>query len=120
MESVVEQLPQTGRLEVTIQASADLNFTALAAQRKVGRFVADEVGYLLRSAPPSLIVSERLCWRVPVTLALPEHGVVGEVGSLDVDVETGQLYVSPGHLVKITQQAEKLAADYSTPAGSPL
>ena len=45
MEAVVEQLPQAGHLQITIQASADINYSAKAAQRIAGRFVADEAGW---------------------------------------------------------------------------
>lgn len=60
-------------MQVTIQTSADLNFSALAARRLVGRFVADEIGYLLRSDPPNLVIAERIYWRVPVILACQNY-----------------------------------------------
>ena len=116
MEAVVEQLPQAGHLQVTIQASADINYSAKAARRIAGRFVADEVGYLLRSDDPNLVVAERIYWRVPIVLALPSCGAVGTVGTLDVDVETGQLLVTPEQVVEITRHAENLAANHSATA----
>ena len=118
MEAVVEQLPEAGHLQVTIQASANLNYSAKAAQRIAGRFVADEIGYLLRSSEANLVVTERIYWRVPITLALPDRGLVGTVGSLDVDVETGQLLVTPEQITEITRYAEYLATHHTTPARS--
>ncbi len=119
MEAVVEQLPQMGRMQVTIQTSADLNYSSKAAQRIAGRFVADEIGYLLRSDEPSLVVAERIYWRVPIILALPSRGSVGKVGTLDVDVETGQLFVTPEQIVEITRYAEDLAAHHTAATSSP-
>ncbi len=115
METIVEQLPQAGHLQVTIQASADLNYSAKAARRIVGRFVADEIGYLLRSNEPTLVVSDRLYWRVPIVLALPDRGIVGTAGALDVDVETGQLFVTSEQIAEITYQAENLATSHPRP-----
>ncbi len=118
MEAVVEQLPQTGRMQVTIQTSADVNYSGKAAQRIAGRFVADEIGYLLRSNEPSLVVAERIYWRVPIVLALPSQGPVGQVGTLDVDIETGQLSVTPEQIEEIARHAQDLAAHHSPATSS--
>ena len=118
MEATLDQLPQTGQFQLTIQVSAQLNYSARAAQRRVGRFVADEIGYLLRSGSPTLVVSERLFWRVPVILALPTSGTVGEVGTIDMDVETGQLAITPQQITQITRRAEDLTA-HATDTSSP-
>ena len=118
MEATVEQLPQVGRMQVTIQTSADLNFSALAARRLVGRFIADEIGYLLRSDPPNLVIAERIYWRVRVVLAWPSRGPMGQVGTLDVDVETGQILVTPEQITEITRHVESLVASYSPATSS--
>ena len=118
MEATVEQIPQAGRIQVTIQVSADLNYSADAARRMVGRFVADEIGYLLRGGEPTLVAAELLCWRVPVILALPHTGPVGTVGTVDVDVETGQLFVTPEQVADVTRRAQDLAAHHAAPTGS--
>jgi hypothetical protein len=89
---------------------ADVNYSAYAARRKVSRFVADEISYLMRGGEPTLAIAERICWRVPVLLTLPPQGPVGTVGTIDVDVETGQLYITPELVTEITQRAEYLAA----------
>ena len=118
MEAMVEQIPHTGQMQLTIQVSANVNYSARAAQRIVGRFVADEIGYLLRSGEPTLVVSDRICWRVPIILAFPTTGPVGTVGTIDVDVETGQLLVDSEQTAEITRHAQDLAAHYSTSACS--
>ncbi len=119
METVIEQLPQTGHLQITIQASANLNYSARAARRLAGRFVADEIGYLLRSNEPVLIVADSIRWRVPISLAWPDQGDMGVVGTLDVDVETGQLFVTPEQIAEMIRHAEDLAAHHSPAAVTP-
>lgn len=115
MEVTLKQIPHIGKIDLTIRISATLNYSAEAARRSVGRFVANEIGYLLRCGDPELVVSERLYWRVPVILALPTTGPLGTVGTIDVDVETGQLAIAPEQVAEITRHAESLAAAHSTP-----
>lgn len=86
------------------------NISARSAQKIVGRFVADEISYLLRAGEPELVLSKRLYWRVPIQLAFPDRGMVGAAGSLDVDVETGQIVLTPGDITEITRRADRLVA----------
>jgi hypothetical protein len=118
MDAMVERLPRTGRLQIEINVQADVNYSTHAARRKVSRFVADEISYLMRGGEPTLAIAERICWRVPVILTLPPQGPVGTVGTIDVDVETGQLYITPELIAEITQHAEYLAARHPSASGS--
>ena len=119
MEALLEQLPQTGDIQVTFQISAHFNYSAIAAQRLARRFVADEIGYLLRVGDPSLVMSARMAWRVPILLALPSHGVVGQVGAVDVDVETGSILITPSQIREIALRAREIAERYSHPSATP-
>ena len=98
--------------------NAQFNYSAPAAQRRVNRFVADEIGYLLRGGEPTLVVSERMLWRVPILLALPTTGPLGEVGNIDVDVETGQIAATTEQIAAISRHAEDLANAHSTRSAS--
>ncbi len=111
MDVAVKQLPHTGRLQINIHVSADMNFSAIAARRRVGRFVADEISYLMRGGDPTLVVADCIYWRVPVILTFPGQGSVGTVG--DIDVETGQLHITPELITEIQQRATDLAARQS-------
>jgi len=113
METVLEQIPHTGNIQLTIQINADFHYSAKAAQRLARRFVADEISYLLRVEDPSLVAGERLCWRLPIVLALPAHGTVGQVGVVDVDVETGRLLLTMEQINLIRDQARKLGEGYA-------
>lgn len=110
VETLVEQLPRTGRLQFSVHVSADLNFSATAARRRAGRFVADEISYLMRGGEPNLVIADRIYWRVPILLTFPGRGSAGSVGVIDVDVETGQLRVTPELIVEIQQRATDLAS----------
>ena len=110
MEAVIEAIPQTGDIRLTIEVSARQNFSDKSAQKIVRRFVADEISYLLRTGEPDLVMGKRLYWRVPIQLALPDQGTIGVVGTLDVDVETGQILATPNDIAEITRHAERLAA----------
>ncbi len=94
MDALLEQIPQAGNIQLAIQVTANFNYSAQAAQRIAHRFVADEISYMLRAGDPTLVAGERILWRVPIILALPAHGSVGQVGAVDIDVESGRLQLS--------------------------
>ena len=114
MAANVESLPKIGRLEVDIKVTADVNVSAYAARQKVNSFVLSEISYMMHAAKPALILSDRICWRVPVVLSLTSVGDVGEVGVIDVDIESGQMHVSPQQVAEIEARAEDLANRSST------
>ncbi|MCX6049273.1 MAG: hypothetical protein NT075_29580 [Chloroflexi bacterium] len=109
--------PGTGQLQINIQLAATVNVTAFSARQKVTGFLADELSTNLHGAEPTLIVGERIYWRVPVILSMPPIGDRGPVGEIDVDVETGQLQITPAIMVELEHRAEYLATcSTSTPA----
>ena len=103
-------IPTGGRLEIDIKVSAQVNFSALAARRKISRFVLSQISNLLHGGEPELVVAKRICWRVPIILSLPARGDIGSVGTIDVDVETGQILAGPEHIERIAKHAEDLAS----------
>jgi hypothetical protein len=72
---------------------------------------------MMHAGEPTLVLDERICWRVPIILSLTSRGDIGEVGSLDIDVETGQLHVTLQLIAEINARAQGLAlSSTSTPA----
>lgn len=70
----------------------------------------DKVGTGLLAETPKLVAADgRLSWRVPVILALPGRGRLGEVGTIDVDVQTGQVLADEPLLSEIARHANQLA-----------
>lgn len=111
MQVQIDKLPSHGsRLSVHIEVVADVNVSAFVARRKVTGFVADEISTNWHGAEPTLVVGERIRWRVPVWLSLPPTGDLGEVGSIAVDVETGQLEITEALIQEITLRATELAS----------
>jgi hypothetical protein len=105
----LSSLPSSSQLDVHIHIAAPLRVTSTEARRRVTRLVISEIGNLLYGGEPTLLVGERILWRVPVVLSYPDRGFVGEAGSLDVDVETGAVLASTEQLTNIADYALFLA-----------
>jgi hypothetical protein len=57
MASLVESLPKTGRLEVDIKVTADVNISAYAARQKVNGFVLSDISYMMHAGDPTLVLA---------------------------------------------------------------
>lgn len=111
MQAEIDKLPSNqGRLSVHIEVAADMNISAFVARQKVTGFVVDEISTQLHGRDPILVVGERIRWRVPVWLSLPPTGDLGEVGTIEVDVETGQLEITEALIQEMTLRAAELAS----------
>lgn len=115
MSVTLEKLnvPQSGHLDIDIRLSADVQISAFVARQKVNRFLLTEVGNLLHAGEPSLALADKIYWRVPVLFSLPSVGQVGQVGEIDVDIESGQVMVEPSLVQRISRNAELLAGNSS-------
>lgn len=102
-------LPEQAEIRVELSLTAKVNVTDFTAQRKVSKLLLDRVGNLLYGERPSLVVSRRLMWRVPVWLGLPSSGPVGQIGMLDVDAQTGEILFSPEQLAELAERGDDLA-----------
>jgi hypothetical protein len=95
-----------------------VNITAYTARRQVGGYVGSHVSHLMGGGEPSLLlVQGRLVWRVPILLSSPRRGVLGQVGSLDVDARTGQLLLVPNFVEQLEHHAQTII-DSSPPAAA--
>jgi hypothetical protein len=101
-------------LEIDIKVTADINVSAYAARQKVNSFILSEVSYMMHAGEPSLVVSEMICWRVPVVLSLTSRGDIGDVGAIDVNAETGQMYTSPQLIDEVNARAEGLVTRFAS------
>lgn len=97
----------TVRLQIV---PANVKITAAGARHKVNRFILDNVSYLMGAGQPTLVERDRLVWHVPVMLTYPDRGVVGLVGFLDVDAESGDLQVTADTVVDLTRHAHAIAS----------
>ncbi len=107
------KVPKSSHLEIDIKLSADVEVSAFVAKQKVNYFLATEVGNLLHAGDPSLVLADKIFWRVPVLFSLPSVGQVGQVGEIDVDVQSGEVRVEPSLVERISRSAEALAPNSS-------
>ena len=109
-ETLLAQL-QAAQVDIDVHVTAKVNVTPFVARQKVNVLLLDKAGTgLLSGAPELATIGRRLCWRVPVTLALPGRGQLGQVGSVDVDVQTGEVLADDTLIDDITRHANQLAA----------
>jgi len=106
LQDTALQEHQTVRLQIV---PPHVRVTAVAARRKVNRFVLDKISYLMGGEQPTLVETDQLVWRVPVVLTYPDQGVVGQAGFIDVDAESGELVLAPDTIEEIKRNARALA-----------
>lgn len=96
------------RLNVQISVEAVVNVDAKDARRRATAWLASEVGNMLIAGYPHLVISQNTVWRLPVLLTSSETGVVGEVGSVDVDAVTGEPFVGASLRTQILDNVNRL------------
>ena len=105
------QIPTTSQVDIQIHISSPMNVSPVIAQRKVNGLLLDHVGTGVYADDPELLARDgRLYWRVPVILALPTRGRMGQVGAIEVDVQTGEVMANDTTWQQISDHAEHLFA----------
>lgn len=102
-------LPETGPVQVRLDRAFTINTSATVARRKVSNWLARDVTMTLMGQAPSLVIGDRVVWRVPVVFTATHVGVVGQVGEIDVDVESGEILRPAGVEEAMLCAAEELA-----------
>lgn len=102
-------IPERGVLEIDLKQSIDIRVTAEEARRKVNRWLLDYVSYMMHAEAPTLVIGERVVWRVPAVLTSSQVGNVGIAGYVEVDVRSGQMNDTVERKEQITQCGRKLA-----------
>ena len=135
-----DTFPKKGMIQ--LNCSFTIEVTADQARRKVNHWLFTQVSCMLGAEEPTLLVGEKVSWRVPVILTATHCGRVGIVGSVDVDVKSGEIADAERRSDSILHEArmlttalpivaatqtiasEYVAVDYaptiSRPQGSPL
>jgi hypothetical protein len=107
-------MPEPVTLDINIRVSGQILVGSLAARQKVNRFVVSQIGNLLCAGEPELVVDQQLRWRVPVLLTMPGKGELGQVGEINVDVQTGAIDANDQAIARIQRNATSLAAGDSS------
>jgi hypothetical protein len=103
--------PDTGILNLDLRLTADIRVTPDHARRSVSQFVGNHIADLLYGDRPDLIIrAEGTFWRVPVVLSSKSLGRIGVVGSLDVDVESGDLRITERIIAEIQHNSQRFAS----------
>jgi len=102
-------IPDKGVVDIEVKRSFEIKITAQKARRQVDRWLLDEVSYLLGAEKPTLLIGEQVVWQVPVWISFPHTGRVSQVGTINVDVTTGEMNNTLSHKTKIEQIAQTVA-----------
>ncbi|MDM8527073.1 hypothetical protein QUF58_02570 [Anaerolineales bacterium HSG24] len=103
-------IPEKGSITLKIDRTFEIRVTAKQAQRTVNHWVQHEVSYLMRALAPILVVDEKqIVWQTPISFGVPHLGQVGTIGTIEVDIVTGQMTNSGVNKAKLINQAERLA-----------
>lgn len=117
--ATIAAAPSTAvEVEYRIEIRTDLQVTARSARHEAARFLLHNVGNLASAGDPALLLAAgRIRWKVPVLYGTPGRGVLGQIGDLLVDVETGEVLLdesSPASVEELERRAEAL---YDAAAG---
>ena len=96
-------LPERGLVKLTIEQSFEIRVTAEEARHQVDTWLFDQVSYMMTADAPMLVLGARIVWRVPVLLTASHIGLVGQVGTVDIDIQTGQIADAPDHIAELQQ-----------------
>jgi len=102
-------VPEKGTVELNLKRSFEIRLTASEARRQVNHWLRNEVSMLMGAEWPTLVVTGRVVWRVPVVFSAPDIGRIGIVDAIDVDVVTGSMDATTKRKLEIERQAEALA-----------
>jgi post-segregation antitoxin (ccd killing protein) len=104
-------------LNVQIAVEATIHVDAKTARKRATAWLASEVGNMLMAGTPQLVIAAQTVWRLPVLLTSSLSGIVGEVGTVDVDAATGEPAVNDELKNRILANVQQLISPSLSPAG---
>ncbi len=102
-------LPESGPVEIEIKRSFTIGISATRARRTVNGWLFLKVSTSMLGDTPSLVVAERVVWRVPILFTATHVGPVGRIGSVDVDIESGEVLAETADIEDMYCRIEELA-----------
>jgi len=114
---VGEGIQDTRELDIHVSVVATVRVDARTARRRVTAWLVSEVGNMLIGGTPQLVISKRTIWQVPVILTSSSVGTVGQVGTVDVDAESGEMLASEELREQILDHVRHLASPAPVPVG---
>jgi hypothetical protein len=110
-------LEEMRELNIQISLVATLSVDAKTARRRVTAWLVSEVGNMLIGGSPRLVIGQRAVWQVPVILTSSNTGTVGQVETVDVDAESGEMLVSDELRERILNNVGHIASPALAPTG---
>ena len=112
MTIIVEQVasPKVGKFHIRIDRNIDVRISAEVAKRKASSWAIKFVSHMMASGKPSFVLAEKCYWRVPIIYTTPHVGHVGKVGSVEVDVTSGEVSAcceTPNEMIRAAQKLAK-------------
>ncbi|HEY85086.1 MAG TPA: hypothetical protein G4N96_08265 [Chloroflexi bacterium] len=108
MVTVVDKnaITQATPLSLVFHLDTTLNINADQARTIVNRQVVTELGTGLSAGEAELLIGgNRIRWRVPIILSLPDLGHLGQAGAIEVDSQTGHILTAPEIRTQIIKYA---------------
>lgn len=102
-------------LGIHIAVEATVNIDAQTAKRKVTGWLIDEVGNMLMGGIPQLVIAQKTIWRVPALLYSSKQGLIGEVGVVDVDTDSGIVFADDQLRDHILNNVRQIASPILSP-----
>lgn len=103
-------LPKKGMVDLCINWSFEIAVTIEEARQKVDGWLLDEVSTMIGAGEPLLVVDGKsVVWRVPAVFTTPHLGEVGTAGTVEINVQTGELLNIDLAKEAILQGAQELA-----------
>jgi hypothetical protein len=82
-------------------------YDAAYAREVAEEYLIDSVGDLLEAGIPQLASDGS--WAVPILLSNARHGTLGEIGTMRVDGETGEVVFTEEDCARVKARARELA-----------
>ena len=103
------KIPKTKNIQFKFELQGEFNITSFVARQKVNRYLLLNTGNLIHAMEPDLVIGDELQWKVPVGYSLPDKGLLGRVGEIMVDANTGNLQLEKSTPIsEIETNAENL------------
>ncbi|MEM7538731.1 MAG: hypothetical protein AAF639_41600 [Chloroflexota bacterium] len=131
MPIVLEKYEYPEQGHFVIQQPVTIKITATEAKRRVNHWLLHEVSTMLGVEEPELVIGAKSHWRIPVIYTAPHFGEAGQVGTIEVDILTGEMDTTAEKHDELRQAAKELAktvppfqpiqvpAEYIMPAPTP-
>ena len=102
-------VPERGQVEIVFQRSFEIKVTAEEARREVNRWLIEFVSIQMGADEPALVIGDRVVWRVPAHISFPQVGYAGNVGTIDINVETGEMDATEDKAAEMKRHGQEIA-----------